>query len=288
MTDLFKIFHIVSATTLETLPFLTLGALIAVILEKWLPQDTLVKIVPKNPFLASLCGAGLGVVLPTCECGSVFIVRRLLMKGAPAPMAFTYMLAGPVVNPVSVLSTWTAYPENHWIPFFRILFVLVSALILSFFWFRKIPPEDLFRAQASFRVHCHCGHQENFWSSLVCELGDLFALMTLGSFLSASIRVLAPGGVWIFLRDNPTAAVPLMALLAFLFSICSEADAFVAATFVSMPLASHLAFLTVGPVLDIKLTILYLSTFSRKVNFALFLIMPLLLLSFSFLFQVFV
>jgi len=244
------------------------------------------KIIPKNPLLASFWGAGLGLVLPTCECGSVFIVRGLLLKGAPAPMAFTYMLAGPVVNPVSVLSTWSAYPENHEIPFLRIAFVLVSALLLSFFVFRKIPQENLFRANAHFHEHCHCGECESFWHPLISELANLFALMTLGSFLSASIRVLAPGCVWIFLRDNPVVAVPMMALLAFLFSICSEADAFVSAAFVMMPVASHLAFLTVGPVLDIKLSILYASTFSRKVNVALFVFMPLLLLCFSFLFQV--
>jgi len=50
---------------------------------------------------------------------------------------------------------------------------------------------------------------------------------------------------------------------AFVLSLCSEADAFVAVSFTVFPLGAQLAFLVFGPVLDAKLALLYGSTFGR-------------------------
>ena len=63
---------------------------------------------------------------------------------------------------------------------------------------------------------------------------------------------------------------------AVMLSVCSEADAFVAASFVTLPAAAHLAFITLGPMVDLKLIGLYAATFRRRVFWILILV-PILL-----------
>jgi hypothetical protein len=57
--------------------------------------------------------------------------------------------------------------------------------------------------------------------------------------------------------------VLVLAALAVLLSICSEADAFVAASLTQFSLTARLAFLVVGPMIDIKLFAMQAGTFGR-------------------------
>jgi uncharacterized membrane protein YraQ (UPF0718 family) len=54
-----------------------------------------------------------------------------------------------------------------------------------------------------------------------------------------------------------------MMALAFILSLCSESDAFVAASFTSFGPAAQLAFLVFGPMVDLKLGALYMGTYSK-------------------------
>jgi uncharacterized protein len=54
-----------------------------------------------------------------------------------------------------------------------------------------------------------------------------------------------------------------MAVLAVLLSICSEADAFVAASLSQFSLTARLAFLVVGPMVDLKLFAMQVGVFGR-------------------------
>ena len=74
------------------------------------------------------------------------------------------------------------------------------------------------------------------------------------------------------IEGSRTAAVAGMMLFAILLSVCSEADAFVAASFVTLPAAAHLAYITIGPMVDIKLIGLYAATFRRRVFWLLILV----------------
>ncbi len=59
-------------------------------------------------------------------------------------------------------------------------------------------------------------------------------------------------------------SVLLMAGLAFILALCSEADAFVAASFSTIPMVGKLVFLTVGPAVDVKLFAMQAGIFGRK------------------------
>jgi uncharacterized membrane protein YraQ (UPF0718 family) len=62
---------------------------------------------------------------------------------------------------------------------------------------------------------------------------------------------------------TPILGAMLLMVAAFVLSLCSEADAFVAVSFIQFPTSSQLAFLVFGPILDIKLALLYSATFGR-------------------------
>ena len=64
--------------------------------------------------------------------------------------------------------------------------------------------------------------------------------------------------------NNPLTAVSGMMGLAVALNLCSEADAFVAASFYAFPLAAKLAFLVLGPMLDVKLMLMYSTVFKPR------------------------
>jgi len=90
--------------------------------------------------------------------------------------------------------------------------------------------------------------------------------VVLGAGLAALFQTAVPQGVADGLAAIPLLAAPAMMGLAFLLSLCSEADAFVAVSFTQFPPSSQLAFLTFGPVMDLKLVLLYAATFGAALT----------------------
>ncbi len=87
--------------------------------------------------------------------------------------------------------------------------------------------------------------------------------LVIGAALAASLQVFIPRGVLAALPGTGVLAVLVMAMLAILLAVCSEADAFIAASFTHFSLTARLAFLVVGPMLDVKLLALQTGTFGR-------------------------
>jgi uncharacterized membrane protein YraQ (UPF0718 family) len=92
------------------------------------------------------------------------------------------------------------------------------------------------------------------------------AFLILGACLAAGGRaVLKEAGLDTMIQQSPPIAILLMMGIAVLFCLCSEADAFVAANFqLFWPPASKMAFLVLGPMLDIKLILMYTRVFRRR------------------------
>ena len=95
----------------EGAPFILLGTLLSGFLGVYLPAGAMEKMLPKNKFGAILVSGLLGLILPVCECAVVPVIRRLVAKGLPVSCAFAYMLAAPIVNPITIFSTWNAFPD---------------------------------------------------------------------------------------------------------------------------------------------------------------------------------
>ncbi len=102
-----------SSVLWEAMPFVILGALVAGMLEEFLPQEFITKLLPKAVVPAVMIGAALGLLFPMCECGIVVVMRRLLRKGLPLSCCIAYMLAGPIINGVVIFSTWIAFKDHN-------------------------------------------------------------------------------------------------------------------------------------------------------------------------------
>jgi uncharacterized membrane protein YraQ (UPF0718 family) len=115
----------------EAMPFLLLGVLFSSLLLLFVDERKLVAIIPRNPLLAALAGSLIGCLFPVCECGNVPVARRLIVQGAPAPMAIGFLLAAPTVNPIVFWATWTAFRDQPEVVFMRVGFTLLIASLIG-------------------------------------------------------------------------------------------------------------------------------------------------------------
>lgn len=288
---------IVTSIVLEAAPFLLLGSLLSSILNVYVGDGVLEKLCRRG--LPAQIGLGLvaGLFLPTCECGVVPVTRRLLKKGVPAGAAIPFMLAAPVVNPVSLASTWVAFQGDLGMVAGRAAMVIIPAAMLG--WaLGKTKGADLLRdgstplpmatpaglAATLPMAHdagcgCGCGHDHDqpnqrppLGQGLLSvlrgtgrEFLEMGLFLILGACAAGLFKVFMPQEWFSMVCANLWLAVPAMMLLAVLMSICSEADAFVAASLSMFPRPALLAFLALGPMLDLKLLPAFLSVFQRRV-----------------------
>jgi len=282
--DQFALFaSFTAAIVLEAAPFLLLGALISACIEQFVNPDQLQRLAPRSMPLQLLVGAGAGLLLPTCECGVVPVTRRLMSKGAPPALAITYMLAAPVVNPVVLASTYLAFRGDLEIVLLRVALVLGPALVMGSLA-GQIPAVVLLRPErhGPGHSHCGCGHEHcgheparetkpGVLGTVVSvlrhtgsEFAGMGAFLILGAMAAAAFKTFIPQQLLSILATTPYLAVGGMALLAVLLSVCSEADAFVAASFTGLPQSAQLAFMSVGPMVDLKLIAMFFSVFHRR------------------------
>lgn len=96
----------------EGLPYIFIGTLISGFIDVYLPSGAMDRFLPKKRWLSILVCGFLGLLIPVCECTVVPVIRRLVAKGLPVGSAFAYMLAAPIVNPITFFSTWTAFESE--------------------------------------------------------------------------------------------------------------------------------------------------------------------------------
>lgn len=294
----------VIAVFLEASPFLLLGSLISALFEVYLPEDKMGKYLPQRKLLGILFGLFAGMLIPTCDCGVVSIVRRLLRKDVPTHVAITYMFSAPVINPLVLAATYVAFQGNIWMVIGRASIVAVCAC--GFGWVMSgIHPSQLIREKerVAFRDHApstngpadkRCEPESNLekmratgccneiyqqsrfirvFLHTASEFMDMGKYLVLAGIIVGLLKGFLPQEALLLFQDNTLLAVGAMMLLAILLSVCSEADAFVAAAFSTFPAVARLAFVAIGPMVDIKLVFMYGSVFKLPVVLA-FIIVP--------------
>lgn len=253
-----------SGLVLESIPFLLLGAFLSAVMERFLPNHWFAKYTPRNPILSGILGMILGMAMPICECSSVILVRRMLAKGATPAMAFSYMLTATVVNPITLVSTWAAFPGEPYMVIWRAGSAMLLSAITVWVLLRKVAPDSMHATSRGLLIQPNCSSQ-SFVSSILHEFQPIFSLLTLGAGITVVVRFLLPQSFWIFLQDSPLLAVPAMMILAVVLSLCSQADAFIASSFTGISFTAKLAFLAIGPMVDLKLILIYRKYFTTKV-----------------------
>lgn len=292
MYETFKLFSAIAlAIFIEAMPFLVIGALFSSIIEVFVSTERMLRFIPRNVAGGIALGLGAGFVLPTCECGVVPIVRRFMNKGVPPYIAIAYMLAAPIVNPVVLASTYIAFRGSISMVFGRIfLAILVAGTVgmIARALVKVVRPKEKTLDQHVDHIHVHEDDhaqdhhhehdhsQESFVEKTrsvllhsASEFMDMGKFLILGAIIAAAFKTLLPVNVMEMFSGHLGLSIAGMMLLAVLLSICSEADAFVAASFVGFPAAAQLAFVGIGPMVDLKLIGMYGVTFSKRMVLAL-------------------
>jgi len=254
---------------LEALPFMLAGAIISGFMEVFIPSSLIMRIMPKNPVAAVFIGAGSGIALPMCECGSVIIVRRLIKKGMPASAAIAYMLAAPIINPITLLSTYAAYAWFKEMVLLRAAFgigvAVISGIAVSLFFKKNFLKKTDELQIINKQEHEPGGKLGHAVRHAIDDFMIIFSMLLIGASVVALFKTFAHLSLYEFFRSEGWLGIPLFSGLAVIFSLCSEADAFVAAAMNGIfDIPAQLAFLAVGPILDIKLILLYHSIFTRR------------------------
>jgi hypothetical protein len=286
----------------EALPFVVLGALIAGVLEEFVPQQAISRVIPRSRPLAIALGGMLGLVFPMCECGIIVVMKRLLRKGLPLSVCVAYMLAGPIINGVVMLSTYVAFdppqeelyifggPRNVVLLRVGMAYVISITTALLVEWQAGRVGQQNLLAPSVLRglrdaepgpaddptgtpPRTAMERLNNVSQTALHDFVDIMAFLILGAALAAGGRyALLQTDLVGVIQNNVAVAILMMMGIAVLFCLCSEADAFVAANFPAYwPAASKLSFLVLGPMLDLKLYLMYTRVFRTRLILTIFL-----------------
>ena len=277
---------VVWSILMEALPFVLLGTIISSLIQLFVSEDTILKVLPKNNICRLGLASLLGLIFPVCECAIIPITRALIRKGMPVGPAMAFMLATPIVNPVVLLSTYNAFPAMPEMVLYRGVFGFVGAVAIGYVVGRAAD-------QAILKDHtlaCGCAHDHHKGhSEAACthihhhapkgakaiisqvlahtsaELKNVGMYLIFGAMIASCMQIFVPKELLFAVGSGRVSSIGIMMALAFVLSLCSEADAFIANTFLlHFSGASVLAFLMTGPMIDIKNTMMLFGSFNHR------------------------
>jgi uncharacterized protein len=256
-----------SSLLIEAVPFILLGAVVSAAIEVLIPARFFERLAGLPGPLQLPASALAGVAFPVCECGSVPVARRLAAKGLSPAAAVTFMLAAPILNPVVLASTAIAYRgrDTMWLMVGgRAVLGMLAAMAVGWVVAGRKDASILRETPLADDEHEHDQPRAAaFFSHLSGDFVFMARFLIMGAAVAASLQTFVPQTVLGSVADAPVVALLSMMGLAFVLSLCSESDAFVAASFVQFGPGAQLAFLVFGPMVDTKLGFLYSATFAR-------------------------
>ncbi|MFS0599359.1 permease [Peribacillus frigoritolerans] len=253
---------------IESLPFILLGVLISGIIQIFVSEEMIAKIIPKNPILSVLSAIGAGVFFLACECGIVPITRRLIAKGVPLSAAIAFMLSAPILNPIVLFSTYIAFGNSWSMVFYRGGIALAVVLIIAFILSFQFKTNQLKQEHIEHIHHHKLTFNDKITGMFKHSIEEFFSVgkyLIIGALLAAAIQTFLKTSLLLEIGQGKLSGNAVMMALSYVMSLCSQADAFVASSFRSTFSPSSLvAFLVFGAMFDIKNTIMLLGTFKTK------------------------
>ena len=274
---------------IEAAPFLLLGSVASGLIDVFVTADDIARLIPRNKLGASIAGAILGIAFPVCECGVVPVVRRLYQKGMPVSSGISFLLAAPVINPVVIASTYAAFGLSpvFWARIVCTLLVAVaSGLVFSTqpSFMRVMLPRSLSPVMGGNLDGREMSGQSNMeagdpmpqaplgaklqraFTLAVDDFFDMGRYMVVGIFIATALQTFVPQSALVGIGRSPFTSVLALEVLAFVLSVCSTVDAFLALSFVNtFSTGAIVAFLVFGPMVDIKSTLMFAGMFRRRV-----------------------
>ncbi|MEG3641004.1 permease [Magnetococcus sp. PR-3] len=269
------------AITLEAAPFMIMGTLASALIELFVPAGFLPNMAKRLGFLGIPAVVLASPLFPICECGVVPVARRLLKKGLPLPHTLAYLLAAPIFNPVVLMGTWLAFYKDPIYPMLRGLGGVMVAIVVALLFYhygrrRALIHAEAFEPAPATLIPIEIAQKKRslpqrlagIWRDLAFHVREDFLEITpyflFGVFLASCMKTFIPQESLFQWGGDPLVGPAIMMAAAFVMSLCSEADAFLAASFVEFDVVSHMAFLVLGPMLDIKLLLMYSALFRAR------------------------
>ncbi|MDL2031152.1 permease [Bacillus subtilis] len=259
---------------IEAIPFILIGVILSGIIQMFVSEEMIARIMPKNRFLAVLFGALAGVLFPACECGIIPITRRLLLKGVPLHAGVAFMLTAPIINPIVLFSTYIAFGNRWSVVFYRGGLALAVSLIIGVILSYQFKDNQLLKPDEPGHHHHHHGTLlQKLGGTLQHAIDEFFSVgkyLIIGAFIAAAMQTYVKTSTLLAIGQNDVSSSLVMMGLAFVLSLCSEVDAFIASSFSStFSLGSLIAFLVFGAMVDIKNLLMMLAAFKKRFVFLL-------------------
>lgn len=259
---------------IEAIPFILIGVTLSGIIQMFVSEEMIARIMPKNRFLAVLFGALAGVLFPACECGIIPITRRLLLKGVPLHAGVAFMLTAPIINPIVLFSTYIAFGNRWSVVFYRGGLALAVSLIIGVILSYQFKDNQLLKPDEPGHHHHHHGTLlQKLGGTLRHAIDEFFSVgkyLIIGAFIAAAMQTYVKTSTLLAIGQNDVSSSLVMMGLAFVLSLCSEVDAFIASSFSStFSLGSLIAFLVFGAMVDIKNLLMMLAAFKKRFVFLL-------------------
>ncbi len=245
------------AMVLQALPFLVGGVLLAALISAFVTEERLRRMTPRSPWLGVPAAGAAGIALPGCECASVPVAAGLVRRGVAPAVAFTFMLAAPAVNPVVLVSTAVAFSGRTDMVAARFAASMATAVAVGWWWQWRGHAVPL----TSGAGHQHATGWRGFADSARHDVVHAGGFLVAGAAIAAAVSALLPRQLLDAVSGSAVLAVLALATFAFVVAMCSEADAFVAASLTMFSDTAKLVFLVVGPAMDVKLAAMGAGTF---------------------------
>ncbi len=254
---------------IEALPWVILGVVLSIVVQVWLPSDAVQRWLPRNAWARRAVLSALGMFIPVCECGNVPFARGLMMRGLGPSDALTFLIAAPIVNPIVILTTHAAFGWDGGILVARLVGGYLIANLIGWIYSRRADQQDMLTDR--FVATCaHVAHEpgtpvRRSLTQFLIELRAVMPALVIGSALAGAVQVLVPRDVLVAIGSNPLLSIVAMVALAMTVAICSNVDAFFALSFAAtFSSGAIIAFLLVGPLVDVKMLALLRTTFTGR------------------------
>ncbi|MHA2720181.1 permease [Streptococcus agalactiae] len=263
-------FAIFISIIIEALPFVLLGTILSGIIEVFITPDIVNKFLPKNKFLRVLFGTFVGFVFPSCECGIIPIINRFLEKKVPSYTAVPFLATAPIINPIVLFATYSAFGNSIRSLILRFVGATIVAIALGVM-LAFLVDDNILKEDAK-PTHFHDYSDKKWYQKIflalahaIDEFFDTGRYLVFGTLIASAMQIYLPTRVLTTIGHSPITAILVMMLLAFILSLCSEADAFIGASLLStFGIAPVMAFLLIGPMIDIKNLMMMVNSFKTR------------------------
>ncbi len=294
MTTLNKFYTVFISILIEGIPFILIGSFVSALIQIYVSKEFIIKVLPHNIFLSCIVAAFAGIIFPICDCGTIPIVKGFIRKKVPTAACITFLLSAPIVNPIAIISTIYAFHDMKYVVIYRIFSGIIIAILIGLImhFFTRDNPNILKNNTDPLSCECAiCSDSYEDSKASIDTLKNIFfhtsdeffnigKFMIMGAFISSIFQTIVSFDSNLYFPNDNRTSLLIMILLAFLLSVCSTSDAFIAKGFLKLfSLNSVMGFLVVGPMLDIKNTFMLFGNFKK--TFVLKLIFCIVIISFT-------